>query len=460
MTPYWQDDLIQLYYGDCREVVASLADCSVDSIVTDPPAGISFMGKGWDHNKGGRDAWVSWLTEVMRECLRVLKPGGHALVWSLPRTSHWTGWAIESAGFEVRERISHLFSTGFPKSLNVSKAIDGVIGTQGKGFIVAGDDGRAAEFKQDHSKRADYGYLYQPATDAAKQWSGWGTALKPACEDWWLCRKPIEGTIAENVLRHGTGGLNIDGCRIEGVKPQVTQGINSNPTSFNVATERRLSGDPSIGRWPSNICHDGSDEVLAGFPDSQDGIAVQRNGGGQALFGGIAGNTNQVGARSDQGFGGGGSAARFFYCSKSSQEDRNKGLDDLPLRSAGEVTDRKDGSAGLDSPRAGAGRISGSRNFHPTCKSTRLMRYLCRLITPPNGLILDPFCGSGSTGKAAVLEGFRAILIDISPDYCELAKHRIQEPPSLFNERVAEVVQPNEPEIDEQVSLFAEVDQQ
>jgi hypothetical protein len=333
MKPYFQDQWTTLYNGDCREVMKALADCSVDAVVTDPPAGISFMGKAWDHNKGGRNAWVAWLTEVMRECLRVLKPGGHALVWALPRTSHWTGWAIESAGFEVRDRVSHLFGTGFPKSLDVSKAIDAAAsktreavellkdelrrifdvsgltlavlnercGFEASGYlrksstwasvlpsldkwwkmreVIGCDDSLSFEFKDierkviglnpwtnsvnhfvpgaDHTLRTRLS-ITAPTTDAAKQWSGWGTALKPACEDWWLCRKPLAGTIAENVLQHGTGGLNIDGCRIDIATRDAIHG--KNPHTLHQATNTIYDGFKAEstyavpdGRWPANV---------------------------------------------------------------------------------------------------------------------------------------------------------------------------------------------------------------
>ena len=339
-------DTVSLYLGDCVEVLRSLPDASVDAIVTDPPAGIAFMGKSWDTDKGGRNAWIAWLAEVAAECLRVVKPGGHALVWALPRTSHWTGMAWENAGWEPRDKIVHLFGTGFPKSLNL------------------GD--------------------------------GWGTALKPAAEDWWLMRKPLAGTVAGNVLRHGTGALNIDGCRVAG------------------------------GRFPANLMHDGSSEVVAGFPDtgkSTGGRIGNKDGG--AIYGGGKGLAGAF-EKGDPGYGDSGSAARFFYCAKASRADREEGCEHLPTRSGAEAVDREEGSAGTQSPRAGAGRTAGTvRNHHPTVKNVELMRYLCRLITPPGGLVLDAFTGSGSTGKGAVLEGFRFVGIERDPDYLAIAAARI-----------------------------------
>lgn len=451
MTPYWTDTNpdISIYHGDCLQVMREvLADNSIDAIVTDPPAGIGFMGKEWDHHKGGRDQWVAWMSGVMRECLRVLKPGGHSLVWAIPRTSHWTAWAIESAGFEIRDRVSHLFGSGFPKSLDVSKAIDETAGAEREVVGVREDFAARApknKFNQfssiNPSERgvnsplfaSKMGQITAPTTEAAKQWNGWGTALKPACEDWWLCRKPLDGTVAENVLKWGVGALNIDGCRIETAgevihTPQsepslragvvgVDLGISSASTEqFQQAQRESVVRANALGRWPSHVIHDGSEEVLAGFPETESGFKV---GGQYAKDGMFAMSHDGEPCYNDKG-----NAARFFYCAKASKEDREIGLDDLPVRTAGEVTDRADGSDGLNSPRAGAGRTSGSRNVHPTVKPVELMRYLCRLITPPKGLILDPFFGSGSTGKAARKEHFRCIGIEADEYYCAIAARR------------------------------------
>lgn len=375
-------------------------------MVTDPPAGIAFMGKEWDRDKGGRGPWVAWMTDVARECLRVLKPGGHALVWALPRTSHWTAWAWEDAGFEVRDRVSHLTGQGFPKSLNVSAAIDKAAGaerevvgerrwTNAKMAAGNGVSGlkQAGGFAGEYEAERVAVPITAPATEAAKQWDGWGTALKPACEDWWLCRKPLAGTVAANVTEYGTGALNIDGCRIE-----APEGVPSVP---NIGAGRVFQGDRArgemsrphaAGRWPANVVHDGSPEVLAGFPNSKDGVAVQRNGGGQTVGSGRCYSGFDGGMiRPDAGYGGSGSAARFFYCAKASKADR------------------------------------GSDNAHPTVKPHALMRWLCRLITPPGGTVLDCFMGSGSTGKAAVAEGFNFIGIEQSPEYFATAQERVNE---------------------------------
>jgi site-specific DNA-methyltransferase (adenine-specific) len=238
-----------------------------------------------------------------------------------------------------------------------------------------------------------------PATPEAARWHGWGTALKPAHEPIVVARKPFKGTVAQNVLAHGTGALNIDGCRVG------TDGDNS-------------------GRWPANVIHDGSEEVLRLFPETGPSKAAARGGSNPNPM--DWGNSRSDGSIVKGHDDAGGSAARFFYCPKASKRDREEGLDGFRVASPGELTGgRKEGSAGLDSPRAGAGRTSGRSNHHPTVKPTDLMRYLCRLVTPPGGIVLDPFTGSGSTGKAAVLEGFRFIGCELSEEYAAIARARI-----------------------------------
>ena len=395
-----------LHHGDCLKVLKTLPSCSVDAIVTDPPAGIAFMGREWDTDKGGRDAWIAWMQSIAQECLRVIKPGGHALVWALPRTSHWTGMAWENSGWEPRDKVVHLFGTGFPKSLNVSKAIDKAAGAERE--VVGYSRGVGVEDNQGYGgiARGGVGIVQKgidvpvtaSATPEAHQWEGWGTALKPAAEDWWLLRKPLDGTVAGNVLRHGTGALNIDGCRIAygegevdfGQKQRQQNSVGAIEGAFGAASLIGTEIDlyKEAGRWPANVIHDGSDEVLASFQSGE---------------------------------------GRFFYCAKASRQDREEGCGHLADRTGAEAVDREEGSAGMNSPRAGASRTAGKvKNHHPTVKHTELMRYLCRLITPPNGVVLDAFMGSGSTGKAAMLEGFNFIGIEQDADYLEIAKARIE----------------------------------
>jgi site-specific DNA-methyltransferase (adenine-specific) len=236
---------IKILHGDCIEVMRGMSDNSVDSIVTDPPAGISFMGKNWDKDKGGRLHWISWMAEVASECLRVIKPGGHALVWAIPRTSHWTGMAWDDAGWLPRDKIYHCFGSGFPKSLSVSKEIDRIAGAEreviGKGKSGSPNSHNNYNIKTDVDNGGyEFGgeYTYTaPATPEAKRWDGWGTAMKPAIEEWWLFRKPFKGTVAENVLEWGTGGINIDGCR-----------VGWNPDD-RIAYEKKARSFTSHSRW-------------------------------------------------------------------------------------------------------------------------------------------------------------------------------------------------------------------
>jgi len=359
-----------LHLGDCLEVMPTLAADSVDSIVSDPPYGLSFMGKGWDHGVPGQSFWT--------EALRVAKPGAHLLAFGGTRTYHRLACAIEDAGWEIRDCVMWVYGSGFPKSHDVSKAIDKAAGYwRGKSAGVLSDNGAMNGPNYARTPKGD------PVTAAAAAAAGWGTALKPAWEPVIVARKPLDGTVAANVLKYGTGGINVDGCRV-GTDVVKTCGGKKGGVAYG--DWAKAINETHIGRWPANFIHDGSEDV-------------------ESLAG---------------------SAARFFYCAKASKADRDEGLEGFALRSASECCeDREPGSAGLDNPRAGAGRTSGARNIHPTVKPTSLMRYLCRLVTTPNGVILDPFMGSGSTGKGAMLEGFRFIGIEREEEYLEIARARI-----------------------------------
>lgn len=367
-----------LHRGDCVETMRSMAEASVDAIVTDPPYHLTnagggpagkgqdtpfarararagagstgFMGQEWD----GGD--IAFQAETWREALRVLKPGGHLLAFGGGRTYHRLATAIEDAGFEIRDQIMWIYGSGFPKSHNLDGA-----------------------------------------------WQGWGTALKPAHEPICMARKPLVGTVAANVLIHGAGALNIDDCRV---------------------------GD-TTGRWPANVIHDGSDEVLAAFPDAPGQLAAVSTAAPSAKTSNVYGAMRREGDASadseNQGAVGfkmrpgarrpdAGSAARFFYCAKASRSDRNDGLPDPGPQF-------RHGSTLRDAENLGTDRKG---NHHPTVKPTDLMRYLCRLVTPPGGIVLDPFMGSGSTGKAAILEGFRFVGCELQAEYIEIARARIQ----------------------------------
>ena len=348
-----------------------LPDNSVDAVVTDPPYGLSFMGKRWDYDVPSVEVWA--------ECLRVLKPGGHLLAFAGTRTQHRMAVRIEDAGFEIRDMIAWVYGSGFPKSHNL------------KG-----------------------------------EREGWGTALKPALEPITVARKPLSGTVAQNVQAWGTGAINVDGCRIG----------DGNDRTNGGAPTKNPAGSPSIGggwvndreratggRWPANLIHDGSDEVTELFPEgsfNKPTVWKREQGKHEATSYGLP---TKPGGSIRTAFGDTGSAARFFYCAKASKRDRDEGCEGL--------SERAKKGAMTDSNWSGTERFDGNplpiaRNHHPTVKPTALMRYLCRLVTPPGGTVLDPFMGSGSTGKAAMLEGFQFIGIEREAEYLEIAEARIK----------------------------------
>lgn len=379
--------------GDALEVLKTFEDNSFHSMVTDPPAGISFMGKKWDSNKGGRDVWIKWLTEIMREAHRVLKPGAHILVWALPRTSHWTATAIEDAGFEIREIVSHIFGSGFPKGMDVSKAIDKKLGAE-REVVGKGTSGKTRGVLNAANYPDSFGGDYDitaPSTDEAKQWDGWHTSIKPAVEYWILARKPIEGTVADNVLKHGVGGLNIDECRVgytsEDDKWKPTQahkfgkGAGGMMTSVreDVTSDRAgFTQTPNEqGRWPANLILSHSEEC---GETCVDGCPIktldEQSGGASRFFKTFNPESN---------------GSLFMYCPKASKKDR------------------------------------GEFNNHATVKNTRLMEYLIRLITPAGGTVIDPFAGSGSTLVAAKRGGWKYVGIELDPHHVEIANRRLEE---------------------------------
>lgn len=348
--------IINLLAGNNLDHLRQMDDNTIDAIVTDPPYGISFAGKKWDYDVPSIDLW--------KQCLRVIKPGGHALIACGTRTQHRMVCNIEDAGFEIRDVVSWLYGSGFPKSLDVSKAIDKNLGAErGKNKIPYSSqqlyckDGQNERPWQNKAKEIGYHEVQNniPATDEAKKWDGWGTALKPACEFFTLCRKPIKQTVAHNVLEWGTGAINIDGCRVG--ESGGTKEITLSNTKRKLYSTKILNGTLKCdtvainkGRWPNNVIHEGSDQVLEGLREN----------------------------------------ARFFYCPKASPSERDEG------------------------------------NIHPTVKPVELMRYLVRLITPPRGTVMDPFMGSGTTGVAAKIENMDFVGMELSDEYYSIAKRRIE----------------------------------
>lgn len=461
-------------HTDCLALLRSLPDCCIDSIVTDPPSGIGFMGKKWDSDKGGRKKWVAWLAKIMKEALRVLKPGGYALVWALPRTSHWTATAVEDAGFEIRDVLTHLFGQGMPKNQDASKAIDIKNGDKSKrpvvgSYMAGGNAGTStAEKNGTYSVAAKNSEAVEikrtiGATEQSRAWDGWGTALRPAAENWILARKPMMGTLADNLIEHGTGAINIDANRIPrnyDAEPDWPEswrksGHSAKPDAEKIAAPPGAGIDLHPGGgWPANVVfsHDEGcgEECASGCPvallEEQSGelgksCGVKRASVGFVLNNGLRG----IGEKEDGaplGYGDTGSASRFFnvlrheadpffYQSKPSTAEREAGCEAFALKTAGDLVDREEGTTGIKNGRAGAGRSAeeGRHNNHPTLKSIALMRLLTRAVTRKGGVCLDLFTGSGTTGCACVIEGFRFIGAELNDSkeepFASIARARI-----------------------------------
>ena len=389
---------VKLMLGNCLDRLKDLDDNSVDSIVTDPPYGIDFMGKKWDYDVPS--------TEIWEQAIRVLKPGGYLLAFAGTRTQHRMAVRIEDAGFEIRDMIAWVYGSGFPKSHNISKSIDKMAGAEREVVGIAGSSGSVRNAMAGDFSGGEY-YETKSTTDDAKKWEGWGTALKPALEPITVARKPLEEkTVAKNVLKYGTGGINIDASRIP-TNPDVDDARLGGNGSWKTGKASFSVGHGSIkgddissseqGRFPANFIHDGSEEVTELFPDtkgrSNQGSSKKSKGDGKAVVYGKYTGELECGASTNRdpiGFQEG-STARFFYVPKTSKKDRNDGM----------------------------------TNNHPTVKPTDLMRYLVTMVTPKGGTTLDPFMGSGSTGRGAKLGGFNFIGIELDENYLEIAKARI-----------------------------------
>ena len=424
-------DSVMLYQGDCIETMRTLPDNSVDSVVTDPPYELGFMNKSWD------STGIANNVEMWKECLRVLKHGGHLLSFGGTRTYHRMACAIEDAGFEIRDQMQWVFGSGFPKSMNVGKAIDKQLGH------TPIDVGESPNWRESKRNREQFGKMEVrgenagritiPSSPQAKEWQGWGTCLKPANEPICLARKPIgEKTVASNVLKWGTGGLNIDACRIptaeiitnhsRGAESAVSKGKYGDSR----AQETHQTEGQESGRFPANII---LDEEAGRLLDVQSGMSKSTGGraGHTAAYSG--GFKQEYYGDESPGFGDTGGASRFFYCPKTSKSERNAGLNGMDKKTAGSLNFRNPSASGRseDAPSVAAmgGLTKAQENHHPTVKPVKLMEYLIKLITPPGGAVLDPFMGSGSTGIAARHLGFRFIGIEMEKEYCEIAEKRI-----------------------------------
>jgi site-specific DNA-methyltransferase (adenine-specific) len=425
---------VKLMLGDNMESLKKLPDNSIDSIVSDPPYGLSFMGKKWDYDVPSIEFW--------KEVYRVLKPGGHILSFGGTRTYHRMVVNIEDAGFEIRDQIMWLYASGFPKSLNVGKTIEkfkktGNASWNGTGDSSNGSLGYSKLQKEQGYRPEDYSNRHQNKIEIDNEYEGWGTALKPANEPICVARKPLsEKSVAENVLRWGTGGINIDGSRV-GIVGKDDR--SAGKRTCNIFDEVKVSGgidSPEYipnekGRFPANII---LDEIAGELLDEQTGYLKSgevkphhkknktANGYQGSCYGKFQNEDTTL-----KGYGDGVGASRFFYCAKVSKAERNMGLDEFEEKEnvmPGINTFDNDGNRL---------RVDGSiipplvsKNNHPTVKPVALMSYLCRLVTPPNGIVLDPFMGSGSTGIAARLEGFRFLGMEMDEDYFKIAEARIE----------------------------------
>jgi DNA modification methylase len=425
-----------VYLGSNLDILPTLPDNSVDSIVTDPPYELGFMGKKWD------SSGIAYSVELWQECLRVLKPGGHLLAFGGSRTWHRLAVAIEDAGFEMRDSIAWLYGSGFPKSMDVSKAIDKAAGADREQIPATGGLHKNRNLNDDSwSKIGEDNPLMDsaiPATDEAKKWAGWGTALKPAFEPVVVARKPLIGTVAANVLVWGVGGLNIDGSRI-GTTDKFGGGAKGKSGFAAGYDGDGWTAGSEQGRWPANII---LDEYTAGLLDEQSGDvrsngnhSNNRSGLQNAFVGGELINPVSSTMYHDKG-----GASRFFYVAKASKKDRNEGLDELPL------TDRGSHNQGMQN--MDGGRDTYRQNFHPTVKPTALMEYLIRLVTPAGGVVLDPFTGSGSTGKAALLNGYRFIGCELTEEYLPIIEGRLKHAAEQYAAKATEE------ETKEQETLF------
>ena len=381
-------DINKILCGDSLEVLKDFEDNYFDSVVTDPPYGLAFMGKKWDYDVPQVELW--------KEVYRVLKSGGHLLSFAGSRTYHRMAVNIEDAGFEIRDMLGWLYGSGFPKSHNIGKAVDKLQGNErehlGKKIKKAGDI-TGGNFK----KGGNYKDKEIDITKGNSEWEGWGTALKPAHEPIVMARKPFNTSVAENVLTHGTGGINIDECRVgtETMKFQKASSLGNKKTMEGGKANQDYTKEDTQGRFPANIIHDGSEEVLEVFEES----------------------------------------SRFFYCAKASKAERNMGLDELS-------TKQTTGGGGLTAPKDNDGNyiVSGSKgtagkygsakapqkNYHPTVKPIKLMEYLVRLVTIKEGIVLEPFAGSGTTLIACKQQGFNYIGIEREQEYCDIAEARLK----------------------------------
>jgi site-specific DNA-methyltransferase (adenine-specific) len=435
----------KILHGNNLDILPTLADNSIDSIVTDPPYELGFMSKKWD------SSGIAYSVELWQQCLRVLKPGGHLLAFSGSRTYHRMVVAIEDAGFEIRDMISWISNKTFPKSLNIGKSIDKAAGVEREVIGQRTDGMSETAMKPDKGWNANSMTnvidITKPATDEAKQWDGWGTGLKPTVEPIVLARKPVEGTVANNVLTYGTGGLNIDASRISADMTEFYSKTGNPRSGKGHLKSYGASGDfggdeanpPSAnGRWPANLIIDEDTAQLLDQQTNHLHAAGNKKDTADGFDKGYESSSYELSykGRANRTHNDSGGASRFFYVAKASKRDRNEGLEELPQVRGG--TERMNNSDGRKAELGETDRLPKSQNFHPTVKPTSLMEYLIKLVTPPQGTVLDPFTGSGSTGKAAILQGFDFIGIEMTEEYLPIIEGRLKHAEAKVAERIKE----------------------
>ena len=422
----------EIFCGDCRDILPTLPRLA-DACICDPPYGLKFMGKGWDHGVPGVPYWKA----VLNAC----KPGAFLLAFGGTRTFHRLAVAIEDAGWEIRDTVMWVYGSGFPKSHNVGLRIDKLHGAPDRGHRIA----TANRYHPDGTLEPNGELLpaYEAKTEQGKKWQGWGTALKPAWEPIILARKPFKSTVADNVLKYGTGGINIDGCRVE-TEEIITNhsrgeesAISKGKYGDSAAQETHQTAGQQKGRFPANLIHDGSQEVLELFPNTK---GVIRKPTGKGILNPETGwNNNSMTDTTVRGHNDSGSAARFFYCAKASKQDRDEGCESMPAVKSGMSNGAQLHGEGYDKGQdIGLNRVIQRRNHHPTVKPTALMRYLVKLVSRPGHTILDPFSGSGSTGKAAILEARQFLGIELQPEYVQIATARLSHAVKLHQESSAQ----------------------
>jgi DNA modification methylase len=426
---------VRLLNGDCLQKLKELKDNSVDSVVTDPPYHLiswdiqpkkkykrnkkGFMGKEWD-GMGEDGIGIANNPQLWKEVLRVLKPGGHLLSFSHSRTYHRQAVAVEDAGFEIRDQIMWIYGSGFPKSHNIGKSVDKI---QGNDREVVGENPNVRKADSQKNTILEGGFKEDDTiTKGNSPYEGWGTALKPAHEPIVMARKPFKGTVAKNVLEHGTGGINIDGCRVGSESRTYDLTMTSGNFETTNGGKNIKSGSKTVeGRFPANIIFD---EEAGKILDEQSGTTKSSKRGAHNNKKTEHTNTYtppQAMYSDENTYGDTGGASRFFYCPKASKKDRNDGLEHIQPK---QIKGRDEGQDKTSI--AYKARPTERQNIHPTVKPTDLMAYLVRLVTPKGGTVLDPFMGSGSTGKASVREGFNFIGIEREDEYMEIAKTRIE----------------------------------